>query len=1121
MENLFLQILNMSITATWIVLAVCVLRLILKKAPKWVNVALWGLVAFRLVCPFSFESVLSLLPSAQTVPTDITMTAEPVIHSGIPALNSAVNPVIQNAFAPNPGDSANPLQVVTFVAATLWIVGMVGMLLYATVSFLRLHKKTKESVVLQGNVYLCDRIDTPFILGLFRPRIYLPSSMEESDVNHVLAHENAHLARRDHWWKPLGFLLLTVHWFNPVLWLAYVLLCRDIELACDEKVIRNMDVQNKKDYSSALINCSVSRKNIAACPLAFGEVGVKNRIKTVLHYKKPTLWILIAAVLVSCIAAVCLLTNPVSKDLGGYEYRVQRYYYDNVIGEDRANRELGEYTYEIDENLSTVRYINGNFHCHYTLVPVADGTEKLIAAVESTLPAYYKLLNARQVYFREGWDSALREQSELNYFIIQYSDGSLIGGYIGVYDEVPGQIYKLQRTGKIADGKMRSTEEIEEWFDFTDNDIVAWGSVLRYDHPVFSDTVFEWKEGQIYAVRNGEEALLISGMPVKNCFFSDLTGDGAPELCASVVFGSGMVDMYIAVYDFAERCKYVLWDRGHFEYWLSYENGQLVANRSKYPKESATEIEKGTVVFLKEASENNLIFEGTETNIRPSVQGEQLTLQDVVRLSQKGDALTWSDFENYVYVETGSGLYIRVYEIDEMFTLWIGGGSMDDTIKPMYIYLTAADSSEPSRIDIREADVQAFIDEHKNNPVVKNVTDFTWNVCDVVADENTFAAFCSQFGMPEKMYMSSKKYLPFAKIESVGQLQDFKAVMQPYMRFETATLSNYSIFKMMESMFDDRFFEENILLLFYADCDCVESHFTMRECTVSQGVLSIAFEERVPAWCNPARNGFLFCVMLARTQAEKVSSYSATISAVYENQNKTQLPTETLLTEDMEWVFSHSGYIGEEDEKKMQEISIDRTQGNHPLVQITSEDELNSFVQYMGNEIALTVENLNVDADGNKRFNKSFFEKNDLVLVYLETGNLETEYSFVGYAQNGTSLSLYFISTSSQFVSLAMSGWLLSLVVPKSITQNVTDVACVVQNFKGYIEGSVKDFESLISGISTLKDVQSFAPNGEYLFLESGRGEPRVSTHFTADNYVVSVEYDENNIVKKVTKRVY
>lgn len=438
MESLFLQILNMSITATWIVLAVCVLRLILKKAPKWVNVALWGLVAFRLVCPFSFESVLSLLPSAQTVPTDITMTAEPVIHSGIPALNSTINPILSDSFAPNPGDSANPLQVVTFIAAVVWIAGMVGMLLYAAISFLRLHKKTKESIVLEGNVFVCDRIDTPFILGLFRPRIFLPSDMVENDVNHVLAHENAHLARRDHWWKPLGFLLLTVHWFNPVLWAGYVLLCRDIELACDEKVIRNMDVQNKKDYSSALINCSVSRKSIAACPLAFGEVGVKNRIKTVLHYKKPTLWILIAAVLVSCIAAVCLLTNPVSKDLGGYEYRVQRYYHDNVIGEDRANRELGEYTYEIDENLSTVRYINGNFHCHYTLVPVDNGTEKLIAAVESTLPAYYKLLNVEQVYFREGWDGALREQSELNYFIIQYSNGNLIGGYIGAYDEVPG-----------------------------------------------------------------------------------------------------------------------------------------------------------------------------------------------------------------------------------------------------------------------------------------------------------------------------------------------------------------------------------------------------------------------------------------------------------------------------------------------------------------------------------------------------------------------------------------------------------------------------------------------------------------------------------------------------------
>ncbi len=1120
MESLFLKILNMSITATWIVLAVCLLRLILKKAPKWVNVALWGLVAFRLVCPFSFESVLSLLPSAQTIPSDIAMSRNPSVHTGVPALNSVINPVIQGSFTPIPASSVNPLQVVNFIAAVVWIIGMVGMLLYATVSFLRLRKKTKESVVLQGNVYLCDRIDTPFILGLFRPRIFLPSSMEESDVNHVLAHENAHLARRDHWWKPLGFLLLTVHWFNPVLWLAYVLLCRDIELACDEKVIRDMDVQNKKDYSSALINCSVSRKSIAACPLAFGEVGVKNRIKTVLHYKKPTLWILIAAVLVSCIAAVCLLTNPVSKDLGGYEYRVQRYYYDNVIGEDRANRELGEYTYEIDENLSTVRYINGNFHCHYTLVPVDNGTEKLIVAVESTLPAYYKLLNARQVYFREGWDSALREQSELNYFIIQYSDGSLIGGYIGAYDEVPGQIYKLQRTEKLPEAVMQDLA-VDVWFDYVDSDTYDWGSVLRYEHPSFPDTVFEWKEGQIYTVQNGKEALLISGMPVLNAVFCDLTGDNLPELCTSVAFGSGMVDHRIAVHDFAEQCEYVLQDRGNFDYWLTVEDGELAASRSFYPKESAPATEKGRLLLQKTEDEYTLVFSFLKEAEKPLAQTGQLTLQDVVRLSQKGAALTWSDFEKYDCVETGAGLYIRIYEIDELFTLQLGGGSTSDTVKPVYIYLTAADSSEPSRIDIRKADVQAFIDEHKNNPVVTNVTPSTWTVCDVVGNEKTFDAFCRQFGVPEKMQMSSQKYLPYAKIESVTQLQDFKSVMQEHMELDLKKQKGYQgSFKSIEYMFDDAFFEENILLLFYTDCESVYSRFSMFEMTESQGVLSIVFGERIPEGVEPARNGFLFCVMLARTQAEKVSSYRATISAVYENQNEPQLPTETLWTEDMEWEFIHSGHIGT-DVSIMKEISVDRTQNEHPVVQLTSEDELNSFALCMRTSVGRMVENLNLNAYGNKRFDKTFFEKNDLILVYLYAPDLQTAYSFAGCAQNGTSLELCFVRANPQIVSHVTSGWLLTLAVPKSITQNVTDVACVVLNFKGYIEGSVKDFESLISGISTLEDVQSFAPGGEYLFLESGRGEPRVSTHFTADNYVVSVEYDENNIVKKVTKRVY
>ena len=314
MEPIFLKILNMSITATWLSLAVIVLRLLLKKAPKFLTVILWGFVAVRLCFPFSFESIFSLIPNAEPIPENIIFSEAPAIQSGVPAIDNVVKPILSGPLAPNPGYSVNPMQVLLFVASVVWVVGIAGMLGYMLVSYLQLRKKVSESARLKENIWICDSIDTPFILGIFKPQIYLLSSMNEQDMKYVIAHEKAHLKRWDHLWKPFGFLLLSVHWFNPVLWIAYVLLCRDIESACDEKVIQENGTGIKKAYSEALINCSVSRKSISACPLAFGEVAVKERVKGVLNYKKPAFWIIIVAVAALVITAVCLLTNPIVDD---------------------------------------------------------------------------------------------------------------------------------------------------------------------------------------------------------------------------------------------------------------------------------------------------------------------------------------------------------------------------------------------------------------------------------------------------------------------------------------------------------------------------------------------------------------------------------------------------------------------------------------------------------------------------------------------------------------------------------------------------------------------------------------------------------------------------------------
>ncbi len=311
MSVIFLKLLNLSISASWLVLVVLVLRLVLKRAPKWVDVLLWGMVALRLMLPFSIESALSLIPSAETVsPEVVQFDPAPTITSGVTIIDNAVNPSLSESFAAAPLASVNPLYVWTYLAGWVWLIGLAAMLAYALVSYLRLRRRVSASIPLRENIYVCDEVPSPFILGIVRPRIYLPSALDEAQRGSVLSHERAHLARRDHWWKPLGFALLAVYWFNPLLWLAYTLLCRDIELACDERVLRGMDAGQVKDYSSALLACSVPRRMLAACPLAFGEVGVGARVKNALRYKKPAFWVVAASVAVCVVVAVCFLTNP-------------------------------------------------------------------------------------------------------------------------------------------------------------------------------------------------------------------------------------------------------------------------------------------------------------------------------------------------------------------------------------------------------------------------------------------------------------------------------------------------------------------------------------------------------------------------------------------------------------------------------------------------------------------------------------------------------------------------------------------------------------------------------------------------------------------------------------------
>ena len=356
MEMIFLNVFNRSLAAGWLILAVIVVRLFLKKAPRRLSCVLWAVVAVRLLCPFFPASSFSLIPSGETISAEVVRFAPaPAIDSGIPVLNEALNPMIGERFAPAPGTSVNPLYIWTAIAGIVWLVGVAVMVGYALLSSLRMRSVVREAVplgmcgesyetgeaeacgesyeagevgtcakphrarpletgaALPDNVWLCDAVRSPFILGIVRPKIYLPSGITREQMLCILAHEQAHVERLDHCLKPFGWLLLSVYWFHPLVWIAYMLFCRDLELACDEKVVGGMDLDGRKAYSHALLACSLQRKMIFSYPLAFGEIGVKERVKGILHYRKPAGWIAAVAVLACAAMAVCFLTDPKEK----------------------------------------------------------------------------------------------------------------------------------------------------------------------------------------------------------------------------------------------------------------------------------------------------------------------------------------------------------------------------------------------------------------------------------------------------------------------------------------------------------------------------------------------------------------------------------------------------------------------------------------------------------------------------------------------------------------------------------------------------------------------------------------------------------------------------------------
>ena len=327
----FSNVMNISIMASWLILVVLLLRFVLKKAPKWIHVALWGVVALRLVMPFSIESVFSLIPSTETISMELLQT-ESVEGQQQAYLEIVSNPAYGNDVSVKLDKNISSFQWDIMLMTMPWMIGMAFMAAYAVISYLRLYRKVYTAVLYKDNIFQSENISSPFVLGMIKPKIYLPFKLDDQTFENVVAHEKAHICRKDHWWKILGFILLIIHWFNPFMWMAYILLCRDIELACDEKVIRELGYEQRAEYAQALVECSINRRAIAICPLAFGEVGVKERVKAVMNYKKSTFLTIVLAVCVCLIVAACFLTDPSDNQLHAPEpfchtYRVEEILY--------------------------------------------------------------------------------------------------------------------------------------------------------------------------------------------------------------------------------------------------------------------------------------------------------------------------------------------------------------------------------------------------------------------------------------------------------------------------------------------------------------------------------------------------------------------------------------------------------------------------------------------------------------------------------------------------------------------------------------------------------------------------------------------------------------------------
>lgn len=573
MEALFLKLLNMSITASWLVLAIIAVRLVFRKTPKWTLCLLWGLVAIRLICPFSIESSLSLIPDPELLSQESVYTTDTAKPARGDILDSDGNVIVERHPTTARGEILDsdgnviveridgvssypnytqPPSWMHYVSR-VWLIGLVGMIVYVMVSYLLLKRKVATAIPLLKGIKQSEYVDSPFVLGIIRPVIYLPFDMAEGDMAYVIAHEKAHIRRRDHWWKPFGFLLLSVYWFNPVLWVAYILLCRDIEAACDEKVIKDMSREERRAYSTALLNCSIHRRSIAACPLAFGETGVKARVKSVMNYRKPAFWVLLVALILCIVVFVCFMTDP-----------------------------AGMYLYEIDDS----RNYSDLLSDIETITLIREGEKSTVSDSDALLDILKEIKVRKFTILRnrnEDRDKTYQIHLKGNMYLNFSADYSLVWIDNGVK---PTYSYSVIHTAKVREIFYNLWEEnsagssrigsVYTWFDrYSANHDETYPKDSVIELPGMDGISLSYKssDNEIQMIRSGGlESIISCDWRIQNVFLADLSHDGVSEVCATV---TNQEITGVEVYDVAEKQRYVLTPSGTNSYVLSQKAGRL------------------------------------------------------------------------------------------------------------------------------------------------------------------------------------------------------------------------------------------------------------------------------------------------------------------------------------------------------------------------------------------------------------------------------------------------------------------------------------------------------------------------------------------------------------------